>query len=92
VDHPHSNILHVAVSHGVVGVAIMLWFFLVLVRNGWYNRGSPEGYFVLVGALAVFVGGFLNTHVLDAGPAFFLAVLSGLQAGMNGNTQEGTVS
>jgi O-antigen ligase len=92
VDHPHSNILHTAVSYGVVGVGIMLWFFLVLVRNGWYNRGSPEGFFVLAGALTVFVGGFLNTHLLDAGPAFLLAVLSGMQAGLGGHSQEGTVS
>jgi len=92
VDHPHSNFLHVAVSHGAAGVVVMLWFFFVLVRNGWYNRGSPEGFFVLAGALAVFVGGFLNTHVLDAGPAFLLAVLSGLQAGMGVQAREGTVS
>ncbi len=92
VHHPHSNFLHMAVSYGVAGVGVMLWFFLVLVRNGWYNRGSPEGFFVLAGALTVFVGGFLNTHVLDAGPAFLLAVLSGMQAGLGGHSQEGTVS
>lgn len=79
VDHPHNNILHMAVSYGIVGLAVFFWFFFVLLRNGWYNRGDPVGYFMLSGALVLFVAGMLDTHVLDAGPAFLLAILSGLQ-------------
>jgi O-antigen ligase len=79
VDHPHNNILHMAVSYGIIGLAVFFWFFFVLLRNGWYNRGDPVGYFILSGALVLFVAGTLDTHVLDAGPAFLLAILSGLQ-------------
>ncbi len=79
VDHPHSNLLHVAVSYGAVGLVAFFWFFFVLLRLGWYNRGRPVGFFILSGGLVIFIGGGLNTHILDAGPAFLLAVLSGLQ-------------
>ena len=80
IDHPHNNILHMAVSYGAVGVGVLLWFFAVLLRSGWTHREDPVGFFILSGGLVIFVGGFLNTHILDSGPAFFLAALAGLQA------------
>lgn len=83
VNHPHNNFLHMAVSHGIAGVSILLWFFFVLLRSGWYNRGSPGGFFVLSGGLVIFVGGFLNSNIIDANTAFLLAVLTGLQAGLS---------
>lgn len=82
VDHPHNNILHMAVSYGAVGLVVFFWFFFVLLRSGWYNRSRPVGFFILAGGLVIFIGGGLNTHILDAGPAFLLAVLSGLQEGV----------
>ncbi len=79
VTHPHNNFLHMAVSYGMVGIAVLFWFFFVLLRSGWYNRTDPVGFFILSGALVIFVGGCLNTHILDAGPAFLLGMLNGLQ-------------
>jgi O-antigen ligase len=81
MDHPHNSILHMAVSYGVIGLLVLFWFFFVLIRTGWYNRATPQGFFIFSGGLVIFVGGFLNSHIIDANPAFLLAVLTGLQAG-----------
>jgi O-antigen ligase len=77
--HPHNNILHIAVNFGIIGLIGFTWFFWVLLKRGWVNRGDPVGFFVFAGTLAVLAGGIADTHVLDAGPAFFLAVITGLQ-------------
>jgi len=76
--HPHNNFLHMAVSYGILGVFALAWLFWVLLKTGWRNRGHPVGFFILSGALVVFVGGLVDTHVLDAGSAFLLAIVTGL--------------
>jgi O-antigen ligase len=82
MPHPHNNLLYMAVSFGLPGIAVFLWFFFALLKRGWLNRGSPAGFFVFSGGLVILVGGLVDTHVLDAGPAFLLAVLTGLQAAL----------
>ena len=37
---------------------------------------------VLVGAVVILAGGVADTHILDASPAFFLAILTGMQSGL----------
>jgi len=80
--HPHNNFLYMAVSFGILGIAVFIWFFWILFRNGWRNRDKPVGYFILATGLVIFVGGFTDTHILDAGPAFLLAATTGLQAAL----------
>ena len=81
-DHPHNNFLYMAVSFGIAGVLVLGWFFWVLLRNGWRYRRDPLGFFILSSGLVIFVGGLTDTHILDAGPAFLLAVTTGLQSGL----------
>jgi hypothetical protein len=52
------------------------------MKNGFQNRRSNVGFFILSSALVLFVGGFTETHILDAGGAFLLAVTAGLQGSL----------
>ena len=80
--HPHSNYLHIAVSYGLIGIGVFSWFFIVLLKNGWENRHSVVGFFVLSAALVILVGGLTETHILDVGGMFLLAVTTGFQAAL----------
>lgn len=80
VAHPHNNFLYMAVSFGIPGVLALGWFFWVLLERGWRNRRDPLGYFILSSGLVILIGGLTDTHIIDAGPAFLLAVVTGLQA------------
>lgn len=82
IAHPHNNILHMAVSFGIVGLVIFFWFFWEMISNAWKERKTPLGYFILSVALVIFVSGLVNTQILDANTAFFLAVAAGLQQGL----------
>jgi O-antigen ligase len=82
VEHPHNNFLHMSVQYGLLGIFIFIWFFYVLLIRAWRNRGSPLGFFILSGSLTFFISGFTNSHILDAGPLFFLSIITGLQTGL----------
>jgi len=83
VDHPHNSFLYMAVSFGAVGIVAFLWFFWLLVKNGWTNRKKPLGFFVFSVALVYLAGGITETNILDAGGAFFLAITTGLQSSLS---------
>jgi len=78
IAHPHNNILHMAASYGVLGLFAFAWLFWVLLKAGWQNRHGPVGFFIFSSSLVILVGGFTDTHILDAGGAFLLAVTTGL--------------
>lgn len=82
IAHPHNNILYVAVSYGILGLIIFGWLFWVLLKAGWRNRDDPVGFFILSSTLVILVGGLTDTHILDAGGAFLLAVTTGLLASL----------
>ena len=77
--HPHNNLLHMAVSYGIVGIIAYLWLFVEIIRNAWEQKETPVGFFVLSAAIVVFVSGLFNTTILDVGTLFLLAVAVGLQ-------------
>ena len=79
IAHPHNNILHMAVSYGIVGIIAYLWLFVETIRNAWEQRETPVGFFVLSAAIVIFVSGLFNTTILDVGTLFLLAVAVGLQ-------------
>jgi O-antigen ligase len=82
IAHPHNNILYMAVSFGILGIIVLFWFFWEIMSNAWKERKTPLGYFILSVALVIFVSGFVNTQILDANTAFFLAIATGLQQGL----------
>ena len=82
IDHPHNNFLYMAVSFGILGLLVFIWFLWGLLRNGWRNRHCTPGFFILSSCLVILVGGMTDTHILDAGGAFLLAVTAGLQSAL----------
>jgi O-antigen ligase len=93
IAHPHNDLLHMAVSYGLLGIFAFFWLFWTLLRNGWRARGSPAGAFVLYAALVILVSGLLNAQTLDARMAFLLALTAGMQERLSGNsgaTRDGT--
>lgn len=82
IAHPHNNILYMAVSFGIIGIIVLFWFFWEMLSNAWKERRTLLGYFILSVALVIFISGFVNTQILDANTAFFLALSAGLQQGL----------
>jgi O-antigen ligase len=79
VRHPHNNFLYMAVSFGLVGVWALTWLFWELIKNSWHLRNTLTGYFVFSSTLVLFVSGFMNTQIINAGTGFLLAIATGLQ-------------
>jgi O-antigen ligase len=77
--HPHNNFLHIAASFGAVGMAVFLWLLVVGISNGWRERNTPGGYFVLSVFLVMVTTGLFNTQILDVGTAFLISLAIGLQ-------------
>ena len=82
IAHPHNNILYMAVSFGLIGVFVILWFFWEILKNAWHERETPLGFFILSTALVIFFGGLVNTYIKDAGTLILLTVVTGLQNGL----------
>jgi len=85
IDHPHNNILYMAVNYGIIGVIAILWLFYEVFKKAWYNRGSPLGFFILSIVLVIFFSGLFNTQIIDAGTAFLFSAAIGLQSGLKEN-------
>lgn len=82
IAHPHNNILYMAASWGLVGLAVFLWLFVEIIRNGLRQRDTPLGQLILCTGLVIFVNGLFNTTILDSGPLFLLSLVVGLQRGL----------
>jgi len=77
-SHPHSNILYMGVSFGIVGIFSYLWLCWIMFKKSWQNRYEIGGYFSLSIFLVIFISGFFNSQILDSGPALFFALGYGL--------------
>jgi len=82
IAHPHSSILHMAVSYGLAGIFVFIWFFWEMLRNALKERDTVLGYFILCTALVLLVNGLLNTTILDAGTVLLLSLAVGLQGAL----------
>ncbi len=89
VAHPHSNVLHVAVSYGLLGLGVFGWFFWVLLKYGWRGRQDLAGFFALSATLVILIGGATDTHILDAGGRALLAIATGFLGGLSANRVSG---
>lgn len=78
--HPHSNILYMGASYGVVGLIAYFWLCWVMLKKSWQNRQRIKGFFSLSILLVIFISGLFNSQILDSGPALFFALGYGLIA------------
>jgi hypothetical protein len=81
-----------AVSYGVLGVAVYLWLFSGMLYRSWPLRRTPVGFFVLASSLVFLISGLFNSQTLDAGMIFLLSVTVGLQPSFNSNNSIGSSS
>ena len=79
ISHPHNIFLYMAASFGVVGIVVLAWLFLEILRNGWKGRDGEIGYFVLSTGLVLLLNGVFNTTILEAGTLLLLSLAAGLQ-------------
>jgi O-antigen ligase len=87
IDHPHNNLLYMATSFGVLGLIAFGWLFTILLRVGWRHRNKEVGFFGLASLLAILIGGMTDTHILDSGGMFLLAVTVGIQSALEGKSK-----
>jgi O-antigen ligase len=80
IAHPHNNFLYMAVSFGVIGLAVFLWFLVATLRAGWRQRNSAQGYLLLSVILVMATSGLFNSQIIDVGTAFLISLCVGLQA------------
>ncbi len=81
-SHPHSNILYMGVSFGLIGLFAYFWFCWEMFRTSWKFRHEIQGYFALSIFLVIFISGFFNSQILDSGPVLFFAMGYGLLSHM----------
>jgi O-antigen ligase len=81
ISHPHNDILYLASSYGLLGILAYVWFYTALLKNAWRHRQSDRGSFALYTGLVLLITGMLNGHLIDAGTAFLLSLVAGLQQG-----------
>lgn len=79
ISHPHNDLLYMAASYGTLGVIAYFWFYITLLKNAWRQRQTDRGSFALYTVLVLIITGMLNGHLLDAGTAFLLSLVAGLQ-------------
>ncbi|RPI75052.1 MAG: O-antigen ligase family protein [Desulfobacteraceae bacterium] len=78
IAHPHNNILYIAVSYGILGLVVFGWLFWVLLKIAWIHPQHVFGNFILFSVLVIFVGGLVDTPLLDAGGIFLFSLTVGL--------------
>lgn len=81
VDHPHNSFLYVAVTHGIVGLAVFLWLLFVYLKKGWRSRHSVTGFAVLSFGLVIIVGSLTDTQYLSTPSGSLFTLLLGLKTG-----------
>ncbi|SLM28742.1 membrane hypothetical protein [Desulfamplus magnetovallimortis] len=93
-SHPHSNILYMGASFGLIGLFVYLWICWVMFEQAWRLKQELSGYFALSIFLVIFISGFFNSQILDSGPALFFAMGYGLlgrfKSSDQWNVQNGT--
>lgn len=77
ITHPHNNILYMGVSFGIVGIFSCLWLFWKMFIISWQTRETPLGYFVLCTCLVLFLGGMLDTQLLNTGTLLMFSMVYG---------------
>ncbi len=77
VSHPHNNLLHMGTSFGILGIIACFWLFGRMFRDAWRHRDTAMGYLVFSSCIVLFLGGMLDTQILNTGTLLFLSLMYG---------------
>jgi len=79
ISHPHNDLLYMAVSYGIIGMAAFFWLFAEILKNSWRQKQSVIGYFVFATGIVILISGVFNGQTIDAGTALLLSLSAGFQ-------------
>jgi len=77
LEHPHNNFLYMGVSFGIAGIISCFWLFWNMFARSWRARKTPLGYFIFSTCLVLFLGGMLDTQILNTGTLVMLCLVYG---------------
>ena len=77
-SHPHNNFLYMGTSFGVLGLAACFWLFWKMFTLSWQSRDTALGYFIFSTCIVLFLGGMLDTQILNTGTLLFLSLTYGM--------------
>ncbi len=75
--HGHNNFLYMGTSFGIFGIAACFWLFWKMFALSWQRRDTALGYFIFSTCLVLFLGGMLDTQILNTGTLLFLSLTYG---------------
>ncbi|MBT3387008.1 MAG: O-antigen ligase family protein [Desulfobacula sp.] len=76
--HGHNNFLYMGTSFGVFGIAACFWLFWKMFTLSWQSRDTALGYFIFSTGMVLFLGGMLDTQILNTGTLLFLSLTYGM--------------
>ncbi len=80
-NHPHNNFLYMAACFGIMGVVVLSWYFIVVIRRGWQTRETLTGFLSLSFSLIVLIGGMTDTQIINQFTGVTLALFTGIHSG-----------
>jgi O-antigen ligase len=81
VIQPHNSYLYMASSFGLVGLASLMWLFVMLLKKGWRNRDSTLGFSVLAFTLILVIGSLTSTTIIAYQTGTLMSVIAGIKIG-----------
>jgi O-antigen ligase len=78
ISHPHNNILYMGTSFGIFGIAACFWLFWKMFALSCRSRDTALGYFIFSTCIVLFLGGMLDTQILNTGTLLFLSLTYGM--------------
>lgn len=87
-SQPHNSFLYMAVSFGIIGVAVLLWMFTAFLRAGWRHRDTLPGFAILSYGIIMIIASLTDSQIIEVHSAILFALLTGLQTSLRGVIKE----
>ncbi|MBU1196131.1 MAG: hypothetical protein KKE62_00710 [Proteobacteria bacterium] len=78
VNHPHNSMLYMQVSFGILGTLSFFWLFGTMFWISYKNKDTPSGFFAFSICMVIFLGGFFDTLIINAGTSLLLPMGYGI--------------
>lgn len=90
VNNPHSTYFHIIGSYGVIGFAILLFFFWQMALTSWHNRTNLAGVSVGCFLIIFIIGSLTNTMLTSDFYLTWLTIMGGIASGISETGLQGT--
>lgn len=72
LSDPHSGFMEIATQYGIPIVLVLVWFYIVWLRNLWKNHAMDEKIFGLIAIACIFILQNVNSGFISSPLAWFL--------------------